>query len=137
MKKKQTKQICPKCKKRYRNYPQAYCTNCRSKVSKKHYNENKERKNFLQKIADANRKARDYNIKGELTEQEVKQLKDKTGDYCPACGNKFDDTRKGQWTIDHIIPFINFTCVNQISNIQIICYRCNRKKWTEYINYGL
>lgn len=60
-------------------------------------------------------------------EQQLEQTKN-----CPICGVKFEYGRKNKWnsaSFDHIVPGLN-----EISNLQIICTRCNRIKYNLTLN---
>ena len=86
-------------------------------------------RNNPDKIAENNHKRRAGRKTGEhYTAEQWKQLCDDCGNKCLCCG---DETKL---TIDHIVP-ISKGGTNHISNIQPLCYPCNRKKWTQIIDY--
>lgn len=49
------------------------------------------------------------------------------GSRCRACG-----TVDGPFTIDHIMPLVLGGGFFDISNLQVLCRRCNRAKWTTH-----
>lgn len=126
----------------------ADCIICRKKYQseydKSHYVKRKRKPQKLlphstsmqNRASRANYKAKhDYKIPGKLKTKDIRKLKQKTGDFCLSCGRKFDGTKLYQWSIDHIIPFNHPDCINEISNIQIICFKCNTSKNDNIIDY--
>ena len=70
------------------------------------------------------RRARRRNIEGHHTAEEVAELMIKQKHKCVACFVRLKD----KYDVDHIIPLTKPGSTNWISNIQILCVSCNRKK---------
>lgn len=66
---------------------------------------------------------------GYFTAEEFIELKNKQGNKCLAC-KRFDL----KLVADHVIPLVKGG-TNDISNIQILCSRCNNKKYTKDTDY--
>lgn len=60
---------------------------------------------------------------GTVTKPFKRSIKNKIGQRCNICNNIINDTPQ----IDHIVP-ISRGGVNSISNIQVVCKKCNLKK---------
>jgi 5-methylcytosine-specific restriction endonuclease McrA len=73
-------------------------------------------------------KAKRKGAPGSYTSQEWEELCDRYGRICLCC------KRKVKLTVDHIKP-ISKGGSNDISNLQPLCSRCNRKKHTKTIDY--
>jgi len=88
-------------------------------TNKKYYRNHKDQtfKRFLK------RKALLFGTGGELTEQDWQEVLQRYGNLCLMCGTKENITR------DHVIP-ISRGGRNDKYNIQPLCGKCNRVKWT-------
>lgn len=122
--------LCKKC----RQLGDSYYAGHKIEILKRQKKYHKKNRTY-KKVYNANYLAEKLNVSGVLTEKEIRDLKNKTGNFCPSCKNKFDKSKNGQWSIDHIIPFSNPDCINKISNIQIICFKCNAAKREKIIKY--
>ncbi len=79
-------------------------------------------------IKNNHRRAKSMGAKGTFTEKQWKELCDRTGRKCLACG------KAGVvLTIDHIVPLF-YGGRNDIDNVQPLCGSCNSKKSTNYDN---
>ena len=77
------------------------------------------------------RKYRIKNIIGSYRKVEWEKLKKKNKYTCLCCGQK---EPKIKLTIDHIIP-VSRGGTNYINNLQPLCSKCNRFKYTKIIKY--
>lgn len=69
----------------------------------------------------------------DLSEQELVALLNSSGTTCPCCHLPYiEGSRKKQRTVDRIRPETGYT----ITNLQILCGKCNRKKGTAVVRYG-
>lgn len=79
---------------------------------------------FTYKVYDswknANRRAREYGARGELTKEEVRSVLE--GKSCHYCGG---DHLLG---LDHVVP-LHAKGSNSIENIVLACRSCNASKW--------
>lgn len=79
--------------------------------------------------ASHNRRVQKRGNGGEYTIQAWKELCDKHGNKCLACGR--DDVLL---TVDHVVPVV-LGGTNDISNLQPLCKSCNSKKHAQVIDY--
>lgn len=113
--------LCKICR---NNYQFEYKKTESSKKSRSQY-----RKRYPLKLRAnrTNKRARDMGISGTLTDTELSNKlasQDNRCNYCKIFINVFDSIT---YHIDHIVPLSN-SGTNDISNIQILCSRCNFAK---------
>ena len=130
------------------------CKQCASKEGKQWYENNKEKKlskaqEWLNKNKERmaeltsrwyrnnpekvkarthNRRAREKQVEGKFTKEELGNLYRKYDNKCLCCG------KQGKLTPDHVIP-LSKGGKNTIDNIQPLCLTCNLKKATKTIDY--
>lgn len=75
----------------------------------------------INRAAKHKRRAQKSGSQEHYTKAQISALRDKCGDKCAYCGER------GKMHIDHIIPLAKGGS-NAISNIQLICGRCNSEK---------
>jgi 5-methylcytosine-specific restriction endonuclease McrA len=80
-------------------------------------------------IYSAKRRARKMHAGGSFTAGEFKELCDRYGNRCLACGRA-----NVKLEADHVVP-VKLGGTSDISNIQPLCTTCNRKKYTQVIDY--
>lgn len=76
-----------------------------------------------------NRRAREKNAVGRITEKEWKSVLDKYGRRCLCC--RRDDVTI---SMDHVVP-LAVGGTNTVDNVQPLCRSCNSKKGTKTIDY--
>jgi len=74
------------------------------------------------------RRARLENCEGSYTHREWTELLNKYEGKCLQCGSTENIEA------DHVVP-ITKGGSNSIENIQPLCRRCNRKKWTKILDF--
>jgi hypothetical protein len=79
-------------------------------------------------VSSENARARRLGIPGIITTDEWQALCRQYGDRCLRCGND------GLMSIDHVIP-LSLGGEHAMSNIQPLCSKCNRKKFTDTTDY--
>lgn len=86
------------------------------------------RRNYLRRITDqvvtANRRAREYQVKGRITTKEWRKMV-RTTEVCPACQEPW--SLVGRPILDHIIS-LSRRGKNSIENIQPLCTSCHARK---------
>lgn len=68
---------------------------------------------------------------GTFNETQWLQLKADTGNKCLACGKPESEVIL---TVDHITP-LSKGGINELSNVQPLCWNCNVNKFTQVIDY--
>ena len=81
----------------------------------------------VKKAASHNRRARKLQNGGKHTGTEILQLFDQQSSKCPYCKVKLYKTGKNIFHSDHIVP-LSKGGSNDISNIQLLCPKCNMSK---------
>jgi 5-methylcytosine-specific restriction endonuclease McrA len=127
----------PQRKEYHRKYYLANKTRIRKRATE-YYERNRSRwigylhtfsEKYPDRISAQNHKRRAGRSTGEhYTAQQWNDLCDKYGNVCLCCGSSH------RLTVDHIIPLCKGG-TNCIQNIQPLCYKCNRKKWKQTIDY--
>ena len=88
------------------------------------------------KHAEIKRKRRriKLNAKGSFTQKEFYKLCEAFNYKCLKCSNKFSIGGIYGLVADHIVP-LSKNGLDYIFNIQCLCGKCNRQKYTEIIDY--
>ena len=68
------------------------------------------------------------------TKEEWKNVVAFYGVRCLCCGSQEDGTLNKKLVADHVVPLC-LGGINHISNLQPLCYQCNRKKQNRVIDY--
>lgn len=126
-------QKCTKCHKRPRYFKSALCSYCWKIHKAKVYKVANKLKNPPPSKG-AKRRQQIKENGGSHTEKEWLELKEKYGNRCLRCGKK--ETARSPLTADHIIP-VSLGGTSDISNIQILCGKCNSAKGARAIDYRL
>jgi 5-methylcytosine-specific restriction endonuclease McrA len=87
---------------------------------------NRKNKSY-KRILDINNRAKRLQAEGSFTIKEWNELCEYYGNKCLCCGSK-------EITIDHIVPIVSGG-INDISNLQPLCGKCNSSKGTKIIDY--
>lgn len=74
-----------------------------------------------------NRRAAKLNNGGKHTGRQILALFDQQSGSCPYCKTKLYKTGKNKYHSDHIVP-LSKGGSNDISNIQLLCAKCNLSK---------
>lgn len=92
-----------------------------------------EEDNPLYRIIRDNRvRARRWGVETDMTYDLILALFENFGRVCMACGTEHsDETYVG---LDHIVP-MSRGGADTLSNIQILCLDCNRRKYLEVVDY--
>ena len=79
------------------------------------------------KAAKHNRRAAKLSAKGNHTSAEILGLFELQSGVCPYCKVKLHKTKRNSFHVDHILP-LSKGGSNDISNIQLLCPKCNMSK---------
>lgn len=110
-----------------RGYQRKYKATSRGKATSLRYQRSTKGK-ALHQAAQARIRAKRFNAPGSWTGVQFLALCKKYGNVCLCCH------KKRRLTPDHVIPFCKGG-TNHLSNIQPLCWPCNRRKWDRTTDY--